>query len=76
MKIKMLNLLFYFMYKEWSTRNCENKKEEKKKEKKTRKLSKQEKKKKENQRYCERSDVFLKKKSKSWLSIVKIVAKC
>ena len=67
----MFNLLFSFMYKEWSTTNCENKKEEKKK---TRKLSKQEKK--ENQRYCERSDIFLKKKSKSWLSIGKIGAKC
>ena len=47
---------------------------QKRRKKKTRKLSKQEKK--ENQRYCERSDVFLKKKSKSWLSIGKIGAKC
>ena len=70
MKIKMFNLLFSFMYKEWSTRNCKNKKEEKKKENFQNKI------KKENQRYCERSDVFLKKKSKSWLSIGKVGAKC
>lgn len=46
MKIKMLNLLFYFMYKEWSTRNCENKKEEKKKEKKQENFQNKKKKKK------------------------------
>ena len=58
MKIKMLNLLFYFMYKEWSTRNCENKKEEKKKKKKEENFQNKKKKKKKKTKDIVKDQMF------------------